>query len=64
VILSVLSSLALVSGFFFILFLMRSCTTTLKPHKPGLGLPPSLEEPYEAEAPRTVLKPSLSSNGA
>lgn len=30
----------------------------------GLGLPPSLEEPYEAEAPRTVLKPSLSSNGA
>ncbi|KAF5945233.1 hypothetical protein HYC85_015461, partial [Camellia sinensis] len=23
------------------------------PHKPGLGLPPSLEEPYEAEAPRT-----------
>ncbi|KAI3670283.1 hypothetical protein L1987_88019 [Smallanthus sonchifolius] len=31
---------------------------------PGLGLPPSLEEPYEAEAPRTVLKPSLSSNGA
>jgi len=49
---------------FFILFLMRSCTTTLKPHKPGLGLPPSLEEPYEAEAPRTVLKPSLSSNGA
>jgi hypothetical protein len=33
-------------------------------HKPRLGLPPSLEEPYEAEAPRTVLKPSLSSNGA
>ncbi|KAI3489909.1 hypothetical protein L1887_45940 [Cichorium endivia] len=31
---------------------------------PVLGLPPSLEEPYEAEAPRTVLKPSLSSNGA
>ena len=28
-----------------------------------LCLPPSLEEPYEAEAPRTVLKPSLSSNG-
>lgn len=34
------------------------------PNKQGLGLLPSLEEPYEAEAPRTVLKPSLSSNGA
>ncbi|GJT11230.1 cytochrome c oxidase subunit 3 [Tanacetum coccineum] len=33
-------------------------------HKPRLGLPPSLEEPYEAEAPRMVLKSSLSSNGA
>lgn len=33
-------------------------------HKPRLVPPPSLEEPYEAEAPRTVLKPSLSSNGA
>lgn len=34
-----------------------------EPHKLG-GPTPSLEEPYEAEAPRTVLKPSLSSNGA
>ena len=33
-------------------------------NRTSLGLPPSLEEPYEAEAPRTVLKPSLSSNGA
>ncbi|GKA99224.1 hypothetical protein Tco_0827161 [Tanacetum coccineum] len=31
---------------------------------PLLVLSPSLEESYEAEAPRTVLKPSLSSNGA